>query len=285
VNVLTANAVLLVTALAGASLAGGQTAGRGGADAPTTRFTVRVENISTGATLALPKGGSLSMPLSPGVWAVHTGGNPILAPGKMDAGIGLKGLAEAGMAAELSANLARVVGVQSHGVLDKPMMRAAAMNATTRGMTSGMTGGMANSREMKSPPEAMTPAPDGPMLMSGSRVDVTIEGRPGSYLSVAFMLGHSNDGIIGTGASGIALFDASGRPVSGDVTSALGLWDAGTEVNEEPGIGRNQGMRQGAPSAGDPERRPVRAMADAEYGRRWPAANRMVRVTITPVKR
>jgi hypothetical protein len=119
------------------------------------------------------------------------------------------------------------------------------------------------------------------MLMSGSRVDFVIEGRPGDRLSLAFMLGHSNDGIIGTGADGIALFDASGRPVSGDVTSALGLWDAGTEVNEEPGIGRNQGMRQGAPSAGDPERRPVRGMAEAEFGGRWPAPSRMLRVTIT----
>ena len=272
-NVLSANGVLLATALAGASMAGAQTTSRGGVETSTTRFAVRVENVSTGTTLVLPKGGSVAMPLSPGVWAGHTGGNPILAPGRMDAGIGLKGLAEAGMAGELSANLARVPGVQSHGVLDKPMMRVAAMN------------GMTNSMGAKPSPEQMVPAANGPMLMSGSRVDFTIEGRPGSHLSLAFMLGHSNDGIIGTGASGIALFDASGRPVTGDVTSSLGLWDAGTEVNEEPGVGRNQGMRQGAPSAGDPERRPVRAMADAEYGGRWPAANRMVRVTITTVKR
>ena len=272
-NVLSANGVLLATALAGASMAGAQTTSRGGVETSTTRFAVRVENVSTTSTLVLAKGGAVSMPLSPGVWAVHTGGNPILAPGRMDAGIGLKGLAEAGMAGELSANLARVPGVQSHGVLDKPMMRVAAMN------------GMTNSMGAKPSPEQMVPAANGPMLMSGSRVDFTIEGRPGSHLSLAFMLGHSNDGIIGTGASGIALFDASGRPVTGDVTSSLGLWDAGTEVNEEPGVGRNQGMRQGAPSAGDPERRPVRAMADAEYGGRWPAANRMVRVTITTVKR
>lgn len=271
-NVLSANGVLLATALAGVSVAGAQTTSRRGAEASTTRFAVRVENVSTTSTLVLAKGGALSMPLSPGVWAVHTGGNPILAPGRMDAGIGLKGLAEAGMAGELSANLARVPGVQSHGVLDKPMMRVAAMNRMTNSMGANPS------------PEQMVPA-DGRMLMSGSRVDFTIEGSPGSHLSLAFMLGHSNDGIIGTGAAGIALFDASGRPVTGDVTSALGLWDAGTEVNEEPGVGRNQGMRQGAPSAGDPERRPVRAMADAEYGDRWPAANRMVRVTITPVMR
>ena len=270
---LSANGVLLAAVLASASVAGAQSTGRGNAMTSPTRFAVRVENVSTGTTLALPKGGSVSMPLSPGVWAVHTGGNPILAPGKLDAGIGLKGLAEAGMAAELSVNLARVPGVRSHGVLDKPMIRVAAMN------------GLANARGAKPSPEQMMPAADGPMLMSGSRVDFTIEGRPGDRLSLAFMLGHSNDGIIGTGADGIALFDARGRPVAGDVTSALGLWDAGTEVNEEPGVGRNQGMRQGAPGAGDPERRPVRALAEAEYGRRWPAANRILRVTITPVTR
>jgi hypothetical protein len=263
------NGVLLVAAMA--SLAGAQASNRQAAS-PATRFSVRVQNISTRTTLKLAKGGALDMPLSAGVWAVHTGGNPLLTPGKLEAGLGLKGLAEAGMAREFDANLARVPGVRSHGVLDKPMMPRAAM------------GGPANGMGAKSMSPAMVPA-DGPMLMSGAQVDFVIEARPGEQLSLAFMLGQSNDGIIGTGATGIALFDAKGRPVSGDVTSAIGLWDAGTEVNEEPGVGRNQGMRQGAPTAGDPERRPVRPMSEAEFGRNWPAANRMLRVTITPVKR
>ncbi len=267
------SSVLLAAAMAGASMAGAQATSRGGAEASTTRFAVRVENVSTRTTLKLAKGGALDMPLSPGVWAVHTGGNPLLTPGKPDAGLGLKGLAEAGMAPEFAANLARVPSVRSHGVLDKPMMRRATMGA------------MANDMGAKSASSAMVPSPDGPMLMSGTQVDIIIDARPGDQLSLAFMLGHSNDGIIGTGAAGIALFDANGRPVSGDVTSTIGLWDAGTEVNEEPGVGRNQGMRQGAPSAGDPERRPVRAMSEAEFGVRWPAARRMLRVTIAPVKR
>lgn len=258
--------VLLAAAMAGVSMAGAQATPQVDAEASTTRFAVRVENVSARTTLKLAKGGALDMPLSLGVWAVHTGGNPMLTPGKLDAGLGLKGLAEAGMAKAFAANLARVPGVRSHGVLDKPMMPAAGMGA-------------------KSTSAAMVPSPDGSMLMAGTQVDFIIEARPGDQLSLAFMLGHSNDGIIGTGATGIALFDASARPVAGDVTSAIGLWDAGTEVNEEPGVGRNQGMRQGAPSAGDPERRPVRAMSEAEFGRQWPAANRMLRVTITPVKR
>ena len=265
--------VLLAAAMACVSIAGAQAKRRVGADASTTRFAVRVANVSTRTTLKLAKGGALDMPLSPGVWAVHTGGNPLLTPGKLDAGLGLKGLAEAGMAREFDANLARVPGVRSHGVLDKPMMPRAAM------------GGSANNMGEKSMSVTMVPSPDAPLLMAGTRVDFIIEARPGDQLSLAFMLGHSNDCIIGTGAAGIALFDASGRPVAGDVTSAIGLWDAGTEVNEEPGVGRNQGMRQGAPTAGDPERRPVRAMSEAEFGQRWPAANRMLRVTITPVKR
>ena len=265
--------VLLSAAMAGASMPGAQATGQPGAKESTTRFAVRVENVSTRTTLKLAKGGALDMPLSPGVWAVHTGGNPMLTPGKVDAGVGLKGLAEAGMAHEFAANLARVPGVRSHGVLDKPMMPRATMGA------------MANGVGAKSASSVMVPSPGGPMLMAGTQVDVIIEARPGDQLSLAFMLGHSNDGIIGTGATGIALFDASARPVTGDVTLAIGLWDAGTEVNEEPGVGRNQGMRQGAPSAGDPERRPVRAMSEAEFGRQWPAANRMLRVTISPVKR
>ncbi len=285
--------MFLVLAIASASSAAAQAPARRGAEVPATRFAVRVENVSNDRTLKLAKGGALSMPLSPGVWAVHTGGNPILTPGRLEAGLGLKGLAEAGMAASLANNLARVSGVRSHGVLDRPMMRADAMRPTTGGMGSAAGGmgmparGAASSQRNVGAKagEKLVASADAPMLMAGALVDVTIDARPGEQLSLAFMLGHSNDGIIGTGTAGIALFDAGGRPVAGDVSAALGLWDAGTEVNEEPGIGPNQGMRQGAPTAGDPERRPVRAMSAAEYGRQWPAATTMLRVIITPVTR
>ncbi len=243
-----------------------QATGAKGASASVTRFAVRIENVSTRTALRLAKGNGMSVPLSPGVWAVHTGGNPMLTPGKVEPGLGLKGLAEAGMAGEFADNVARVPGVRSHGVLDHPLMRRPA----------GGTGA-------KSAPVAMVPARDAPLLMPGTLVDLVIEARPGDKLSLAFMLGPSNDGIIGTGATGIALFDGSGRPVAGDVSSALGLWDAGTEVNEEPGVGRNIGTKQGAATAGDPERRPVRAMSEAEFGSNWPVASRILRVTIAPV--
>lgn len=36
--------------------------------------------------------------------------------------------------------------------------------------------------------------------------------------------------------NGIAVFDETGMPISGDVTDQVMLWDAGTEENQEPGV-------------------------------------------------
>jgi hypothetical protein len=242
------------------------------AEAAATRFLVRVENVSRASTLKLPSGGSVAIPVSPGVWAVHTGANPIFTPGELEHGRGLKGLAEAGMAREFAANLRGLPGVRSHGAFETPLAPLV------------QRGGMAR-RAMTAPPPApgSVRSPASRMLQPAHRFEFTVAAGPGDRLSLALMVGQSNDGFIATGRDGVALFDASGRPVSGDVTPQLALWDAGTEVNEEPGTGRNQGLRQGAPHAGDPERRPVRLMSESEFGDRWPPVTQMVRVTITPL--
>jgi hypothetical protein len=232
---------------------------RGGPAA--TTFTVRLENVAR-RVLSLPNGGIADIPLSAGVWAVHTAGNPIFTPGELQSGAGLKGLAEAGMADAFAPNLRGLPGVRAAGAFETPQGRARGRMVTSRA-----EGGGANT---------------GRMLQAGQHFEFTVTAQPGDRLSLALMLSQSNDGLIGTGRDGIALFDGAGRPVSGDLTGALALWDAGTEVNEEPGVGRNQGLRQGAPHAGDPERRPVRLLAEAEYGDRWPDIDRIVKLTITP---
>jgi hypothetical protein len=43
------------------------------------------------------------------------------------------------------------------------------------------------------------------------------------------------------------------KPIAGDITSQILLWDAGTEVNEEPGLGPNQAPLQPAPNTGPVE--------------------------------
>lgn len=250
--------VFAVSALAASLPAAAQ---NGIADAESILFRVRIENVSNRRTLKLPTGRSVAVPLSAGVWVVHTGANPIFTPGVVEPGLGLKGLAEAGMATQFAANLGTLGAVRAHGVFDKPRGRP-------RGMPNGGGG--------------VDRASASTMLQQGQHFEFAIHARRGERLSLAMMIAQSNDALIATQPDGIAMFDSARNPIAGSVTSRLALWDAGTEVNEEPGMGRSQGLRQGAPHAGDPERMPVRVISEAEFGSRWPAADQIVRVTITP---
>jgi hypothetical protein len=81
---------------------------------------------------------------------------------------------------------------------------------------------------------------------------------------------------------GIALFDASGKPIAGDITSQILLWDAGTEVNEEPGLGPNQAPLQPAPNTGPAEHGVVRPISEVKDGFDYPSVAEVLRVTITP---
>ena len=64
------------------------------------------------------------------------------------------------------------------------------------------------------------------------------------------------------------------------ITGEIVLWDAGTEVNEEPGIGPNQAPRQAGPNSGATEGGVVRMVDD---GYVYPELSNVLRVTITPV--
>ena len=59
-----------------------------------TKFTIKVENISTGEVLKLSNGKTAPFVSAPVLWAVHTGSaNPIFVAGQVDAG---KGAGDAG---------------------------------------------------------------------------------------------------------------------------------------------------------------------------------------------
>ena len=68
--------------------------------------------------------------------------------------------------------------------------------------------------------------------------------------------------------------------MSGDITSQYILWDAGTEVNEEPGFGPNQAPRQSAPNTGVDENGVVTPVNDGKYV--YPKVSDVIKVTITP---
>jgi len=105
-----------------------------------------------------------------------------------------------------------------------------------------------------------------------------ITAQPGERLFLAAMFVQSNDLFYAPGPEGIALFDAEGEPISGEVTLQLQLWDAGTEVNEQPGLGASQAPRQATPDGGVIENGVVHLVAD-EYA--YPATADVVRVTLT----
>jgi len=77
-------------------------------------------------------------------------------------------------------------------------------------------------------------------IWPGDAFEFKVTAKPGERLTIAAMFVQSNDLFYAPKEEGIALFDASGKPVAGDITSQILLWDAGTEVNEEPGLGRTR---------------------------------------------
>jgi hypothetical protein len=236
--------LIRAASLSAAMLALAQGASAQGAANDATTFIIRVENISKGEALALSNGGTAPFVSAPVLWAVHTGaGNPIFTRGRPESGNGLERLAETGNPGGLVKSLSAASGLFSVGAEARPI-----------GATS-----------------------DGP-LTPGQAYEFEISARPGQALSLAWMFGQSNDLFYGNERP-IALFTPGGKPVSGDMTPQVSLWDAGTELNEEPGLGPNQGPRQKAEDAGTPERNVISNVRD-----RWsyPNTGAVLKLEITP---
>lgn len=85
----------------------------------------------------------------------------------------------------------------------------------------------------------------GPAL-PGHSFKFSFHAGPTHMLSFASMYGFSNDGFYAPDGMGISLYN-SGVPVTGDITSQVMLWDAGTEMNQMPGMGN---MHDGSNESG-----------------------------------
>src|SRR5215471_3686213 len=118
-------------------------------------------------------------------------------------------------------------------------------------------------------------------LQSGEAFEFKVSGKPGERLTIATMLGQSNDLFYAPREEGVALFDTTSRPIAGDITSQILLWDAGTEINEEPGLGPNQPAFQSAPNTGPAEHGVVRPISEVNDGFHYPSVAQVLRVTVT----
>src|SRR5688572_20686052 len=118
-------------------------------------------------------------------------------------------------------------------------------------------------------------------IMPGQAFEVSFTAGRGARLSFATMFAESNDFFFAPDGDGIPLHDDAGAPVSGDLTDRVALWDAGTEMNQEPGLGPDQAPRQAMPDDGAPDPDPrVRAAPDTFDN--LPAVADVIRVTLEP---
>ena len=209
-----------------------------------TKFKVRVENISSRDGQTASDGTRWPFALSPGLWVLNAKKAGLFTEGRA-ASKGLESQAEDGDPSGLVGLLMMGHHASSmHGVFNTPL---------------GMMG----------------PGP----IRPGDKYEFSFTASPGMRLTMTMMNGQSNDEFYAPDEKGIALFDAKGIPVSGDITDKMILWDAGTEVNEELGVGPNQGPRQKGVNTGPAEHGVVtRAKGEAIYTKN----RELFRVTITP---
>jgi len=111
----------------------------------------------------------------------------------------------------------------------------------------------------------------------------TFTASPGDKLQFATMFVQSNDLFFAPRNGGIALFDAGGRAIHGKVTRQVALFDAGTEVNQVPGVGPDQAPRQAKPDTGTAEWVAVAPLADRPDGFAYPPVEAVIEVEIKPV--
>ena len=210
-----------------------------------TKFTVRVENISNPEGMTASNGQKFPFALSPGMFVLSDKSAALFTEGKPARKNGLEMQSEDGDPSGLVASLASMHHSSNlHGVFNTPVGAMAA----------------------------------GP-IRPGDSYEFTLTAAPGMKLFMTQMFGQSNDWFYAPGPNGIALFDAKGAPVSGDITNQLYLWDAGTEKDEEIGIGPNQGPRQKGTNTGEAENGVVHRVKDE----RWVGKNtEFFRITITP---
>ena len=233
-------------------------------------FTVTIDNL-IGSTTAI----------SPVAWVIHTTPNPLFTVGMPDYGNGLKYIAQMGNATPLGQYLSGISGYVSPvapvlWVLhDKKQMPIFTLGEPDYGIGLKMLAQLGDPGPLYLSLKAEgyitgTYATrdgglgDGP-LSPGQVYKFSVPGNGGDLLSLACMLGNSNDSFFANGQDGIKLSEVKAGEGQ---TLYMKLYDAGTQVNEYPGA-RTQ--------AKVVEHANVALLND---GFPWPAASHVIKVTI-----
>lgn len=178
-------------------------------------------------------------PLSPILVVVYAGyENPFYKTGENDRGQGLKELAQKGNADVLAAYLKTRIGVKDVYVLKQP---------TTTVLLPRIADAL------------------------GGKVSQLLTVAKGDRIAIATMYGFSNDWFFATSGKDI---DALQK---GDVSSAMGLYDDGTAINQFPGAGITQFNLAGTPLN---ESKAIQAVPNPNGFTSLPAINKLIKVTL-----
>ncbi|MEI9947909.1 MAG: spondin domain-containing protein [Pseudomonadota bacterium] len=262
-----------------------------------SHFLITIKDVSASNAL-VTSAGNFAAPLSPGVWVVHGGSDPLFTVGAPDRGKGLERIAEDGNPATLGAFVAANAGITYpaspgvwvvHSLGSKPLFTTGMAdygdgveaiaedgNPANLGANVATLDGELAGAIFNTPTGASAPGP----ILPGSKYEFSFQASPGDALSFATMLAATNDVFFGPKATGIALFDTSGAPISGDISDQISLWDAGTEGNEEPGIGPNTVTNQLAPNTGGAGEGKVQLLSAVNDGFAYPAVSSVLKVSI-----
>ncbi len=210
-----------------------------------TRFIVRIENISSPEGQTASDGTKWPFALSPGMWVSHDKSVQLFKEGKPALANGLEAQAEDGNPEELVKSLVALNhSADHHGIFNTP---------------AGADG----------------PGPIGP----GGAYEFAVNLSSDMKLSVVLMFGQSNDYFYAPDPEGMSLFDREEKPLSGNITYKFILWDAGTEMDQEPGIGSDQAPRQQAHNTGVDQHGKVHRAKESSF---YYKTSDLFRVTVTP---
>lgn len=209
---------------------------------PEVQYRVTLTNISQAQTFVDAEGQPVTIMLAPGVFAVSEDGALLFEAGA-GAPLALETLAETG---------------------DPTMLMAAVKD---RAAEVGLVGDTDNPSYEESP------------LMPGAHAGFVVTLKPNARLSLAMMLGPSNDTFLGTPAGGV---DLAALATSGAAAIPLQWWDAGTEVNEPLGRGPSQVAQAPCVDVGQEEGGVVSAapLIDADGAALLPEVAQVVRVEV-----
>jgi hypothetical protein len=209
-------------------------------DLKSVKFKVRIENISNSDGLMTEGGAKYPFALSPGMFTVTKGKTNFFKVGKM-AKNGLEAQAEDGNPTGLVKFWETKIGSVNLGVFNMPV-------------------------------GADKPAP----ILPGGAYEFTFMATQGMKLNLIAMYGQSND-LFYAPEMAMDLFDKNGNAMTGDITDKLMLWDAGTEVNQAPGVGDQQAPRQKMANSGTTEKVAVGLVKD---GFSYPNTKDVLKVTV-----